>query len=344
MQRLVSLIFTVLFILLINSNGAQAKAKYLFKIGSLAPSGSVRAVQFDKFAAEVKEKTDGEVGFRIYAGGVMGDDQAMYRKMRVGQLHGGGFTMTGIGKIVPDFRVIGVPFLFNSYAEIDYVVQGLLPTFIKRFREQKLELISMTEVGFIYAMSTKPVATIAALKDSTNWIPSGDPVSGSLLTTLGISPVQLSIPDVLSSLQSGLVDTVYNSFYGSIILQWFTKAKYITDMPYGYAYGAFLLDGKKFGQLPDKYKELIHTTAAKHFPVLLEKTRTSNHDSRQVLMDRGVEFIKADDDTVRQLQESRDLSIKDLVKSAFSPEIYQKTIQLLEEFRNNQPEQKGKDS
>jgi TRAP-type C4-dicarboxylate transport system substrate-binding protein len=344
MQRLVSLIFTVLFILLINSNGAQAKAKYLFKIGSLAPSGSVWAVQFDKFAAEVKEKTDGEVGFRIYAGGVMGDDQAMYRKMRVGQLHGGGFTMTGIGKIVPDFRVIGVPFLFNSYAEIDYVVQGLLPTFIKRFREQKLELISMTEVGFIYAMSTKPVATIAALKDSTNWIPSGDPVSGSLLTTLGISPVQLSIPDVLSSLQSGLVDTVYNSFYGSIILQWFTKAKYITDMPYGYAYGAFLLDGKKFGQLPDKYKELIHTTAAKHFPVLLEKTRTSNHDSRQVLMDRGVEFIKADDDTVRQLQESRDLSIKDLVKSAFSPEIYQKTIQLLEEFRNNQPEQKGKDS
>ncbi|MBW2683868.1 MAG: TRAP transporter substrate-binding protein DctP [Deltaproteobacteria bacterium] len=344
MQRLTPLIFTALFILLINSNGAQAKAKYLFKIGSLAPSGSVWAIQFDKFAAEVKEKTNGEVAFRSYAGGVMGDDQAMYRKMRVGQLHGGGFTMTGIGKIVPDFRVIGVPFLFNSYAEIDYVVQGLLPTFINRFREKKLELISMTEVGFIYAMSTKPVATIDALKDSTNWIPSGDPVSGALLTTLGISPVQLSIPDVLSSLQSGLVDTVYNSFYGSIILQWFTKAKYITDMPYGYAYGVFLLDGKKFGQLPDKYKKLIHATAAKHFPVLLEKTRTSNHDSRQVLMDRGVEFIKADDDTVRQLQESRDLSIKDLVKSAFSPEIYQKTIQLLEEFRNNQPERKGKDS
>ena len=274
----------------------------------------------------------------------MGDDQAMYRKMRVGQLHGGGFTMTGIGKIVPDFRVIGVPFLFNSYAEVDYVVQGLLPTFIERFREKKLELISMTEVGFIYAMSTKPVATIAALKDSTNWIPSGDPVSGALLTTLGISPVQLSIPDVLSSLQSGLVDTVYNSFYGSIILQWFTKAKYITDMPYGYAYGVFLLDGKKFGQLPDKYKELIHATAAKHFPVLLEKTRTSNRESRQVLSDRGVDFVKADDDTVRQLQEGRDLSIKDLVKSAFSPEIYQKTIQLLEEFRNNQAKQKGKDS
>jgi len=344
MQHLLSLIITAVLVLLINSNGAQAKTKYLFKIGSLAPGGSVWARQFDKFAAEVKNNTDGEVGFRSYAGGVMGDDQAMYRKMRIGQLHGGGFTMTGIGKIVPDFRVMSVPFLFNSYTEIDYVLQGLLPTLIEQFRQKKLELISLTEVGFIYAMSTKPVSSLAALKNSTNWIPSGDPVSGALLTTLGINPVQLSIPDVLSSLQSGLIDTVYNSFYGSIILQWFTKARYITDMPYGYAYGVFLLDGKAFGRLPENYKEVIHTAAAKHFPILLEKTRVSNKESRQVLIDRGVEFVKTDAETDRQLREGRDLTVKDLVKSAFSPEIYQKAIQLLEEFRKNQVEQKGKDS
>ncbi len=115
-------------------------------------------------------------------------------------------------------------------------------------------------------------------------------------------------------------------------------------MPYGYAYGVFLLDGKKFDKLPEKYKELIHTAAAEHFPVLLEKTRESNRESRQVLIDRGVKFVKPDADTDRQLRESRDLAVKDLVKSAFSSEIYQKTIQLLEEFRKNQTEQKGKDS
>ncbi len=344
MQRILSLIVTALLVLLLQGSEAQAKPKYLFKIGSIAPSGSVWAQQFDKFAAEVKNKTDGEVGFRIYAGGVMGDDQAMYRKMRVGQLQGGGFTMTGIGEIVPDFRVMSVPFLFDSYGEVDYVLQGLLPNLIDKFRKKKLELISLTEVGFIYAMSTKPVSSIPALKNSTNWIPSGDPVSRALLTSLGITPVQLSIPDVLSSLQSGLVDTVYNSLYGSIILQWFTKAKYITDMAYGYAYGVFLLEGKSFAKLPEKYKELIHVAAAKHFPVLLEKTRISNRESRQVLIDRGVKFVKTDADTTRQLKESRDLSVKDLIKTAFSPEIYQQTIQLLEEFRKDQPEQEGKDS
>lgn len=335
MRLSTSLMLTALLILLTNSNVVQAKSKYRFKISSLAPSGSVWTQQFEKFAAEVTDKTDGKVTFRIYPGGVMGDDQAMYRKMRVGQLHGGGFTMTGIGTIVPDFRVLATPFLFDSYDEVDYILKGVLPAFVERFREKQLELIAMTEVGFIYAMSTKPVGTIAALQNSTNWIPSGDPVSMALLATLGISPVQLSIPDVLSSLQSGLVETVYNSFYGSIILQWFTKAKYITNMPYGYAYGVFLLDGKAFAKLPDKYKELIHTAAAKHFPVLLEKTRASNSESRQVLLDRGVEFVNTDTETDRKLQEARDITVKDLVKNAFSPDIYQKTIELLEEFREN---------
>lgn len=333
MQRYIIQIFTTLLILLATSQTGYARAKYLFKIGSLAPTGSVWIQQFEKFADEVKEKSGGEVGFRIYTGGVMGDDQAMYRKMRVGQLHGGGFTMTGIARIVPDFRVMAIPFLFESYEEVDHVTKGLIPAFIDGFHEQNLELVAMTEVGFIYAMSTEPITTLTALQNASNWSPSGDPVSEAFLTTLGISPILLTIPDVLSSLQSGMIDTVYNSLYGSIILQWFTKAKFITDVPFGYAYGVFLLDGKAFGRLPDKHKTLIHDAAARHFPVLLEKTRRSNHESRQVLKERGTEFVKADPVTIQELRKKRDIAVEKLVKNDFSADIYQKTTELLEEFR-----------
>ncbi|WP_457576818.1 TRAP transporter substrate-binding protein [Desulfomarina sp.] len=336
MKQLLFTLFSATLILLSAALRVDARSKYLFKIGSLAPAGSVWVQQFEKFGAEVKKKTGGEVSFRVYPGGVMGDDQAMYRKMRVGQLHGGGFTMTGIARIVPDFRVMAIPFLFNSYEEIDYTLAGLLPTFKKKFQAKRLELIAMTEVGFIYAMSTKPVATLSDLQNSSNWSPSGDPVSESFLTALGISPVQLSIPDVLSSLQSGLVDTVYNSLYGSIVLQWFTKAKYITDVPYGYAYGVFLLDGRAYGKLPEKYKKIIHGAAAKHFPALLENTRASNLDSRLVLKKRGVTFVKADQETIHRLREKRDEAVQQLVKKSLSPAIYARATALLSEFRKKQ--------
>jgi TRAP-type C4-dicarboxylate transport system substrate-binding protein len=344
MKRLYFTLLSAIIFLSSTTFQAEAGSKYLFKIGSLAPAGSVWVQQFEKFGAEVKKKTGGEVRFRVYPGGVMGDDQAMYRKMRVGQLHGGGFTMTGIARIVPDFRVMAIPFLFNSYKEIDYTLAGLLPVFQKKFQEKRLELVAMTEVGFIYAMSTKPVATISDLRNSSNWSPAGDPVSESFLAALDISPVQLSIPDVLSSLQSGLVDTVYNSLYGSIVLQWFTKARYITDVPYGYAYGVFLLDGRAFAKLPGNFKKIIHDAAAKHFPALLKNTRASNLDSRKVLEKRGVVFVKTDMETIHRLREKRDEAVRHLMKKSLSPEIYTKTTTLLSEFREKQSSGKGPES
>lgn len=313
---------------------AKSAPKHLFKIASLAPEGSIWITQFEKFTKEVSDQTSGEVGFRVYPGGIMGDDQAMYRKMRVGQLHGGGFTMTGIAPVVPDFRVMSIPFLFDSYKEVDAVNTGLLPLFRERFSEQGLEFIAMTEVGFIYTMSTKPIATKAEMQKSTIWIPSGDPLAATFVDTIGISPVQLSIPDVLSSLQTGLVDTVFNSLYGSIVLQWFTKAKYVTDSPFGYAYGVFLLDKKKFDKLPPAYAEIIRKSAAKHFAVLIDETRKSNEESRKVMQARGVTFVEAQAASVAELKQYRDETVKRLVGNSFSKESYLKTMEILENFRS----------
>ncbi|MGB3210628.1 MAG: TRAP transporter substrate-binding protein DctP [Desulforhopalus sp.] len=334
MQRLASLTLTILVLLLLSSNLLYAAPKYLFKVATLAPAGSVWIEQFEKFAKEVGDNTGGEVGFRMYPGGVMGDDQAMYRKLRVGQLHGGGFTMTGISPVVPDFRVMAIPFFFDSYNEVDYVTEGLMPTFKERFRDKGLEFIAITEVGFIYAMSTQPISTFDTLRNSKNWSPSGDPVSEVYLSALGISPVQLSIPDVLSSLQSGLVETVYNSLYGSIVLQWFTKARYVADVPYGYAYGVFALNGAKFAKLPETHRTAIEKAARVHFPILLEKTRASNSQSRLVLATRGGEFLKIDKETRQILKDKSDQAVDSLIPGSFSKSIYDQAIGLRSEFRN----------
>lgn len=332
MRRLLPFTLATLCLLFF-SNNLQAAPKYLFKIASLAPAGSVWIEQFDNFAREVEQKTGGEVSFRVYPGGVMGDDQAMYRKMRVGQLHGGGFTMSGIANVVADFRVLSIPFLFESYEEVDHVIQGLLPTFKEEFREKGLECIAMTEVGFIYAMSTQEISSLETLKNSKNWSPAGDPISEVYLSTLDISPIQLTIPDVLSSLQSGLIETVYNSLYGSIVLQWFTKAHYIADIPYAYAYGVFALDGKQFSKLPERHKKSIEEAAQLHFPVLLKKTRESNLASRRVLEERGGQFLKIDTETRRVLEEKSEQLVDLLVPQSLSRAIYDQVIQQRQDYR-----------
>ena len=328
-------LLTLLFCALLIYNPAQAKAKYLFKVATIAPEGSIWTKRFHDFAAEVGEKSRGEVGFKVYSGGIMGDDQSMYRKIRVGQLHGGGFTMTGIGSIVPDFRVMGVPFLFRSYEEVDFVTAGLRPSFSEAFAEKGLVLIAMTEVGFVYSMSTSPVSTLSELKKSKVWAPEGDPISVAYLQTLGITPLPLTIPDVLTSLQTGMVETVFNSLYGSIVLQWFTKTKYISDIPFGYAYGALLLDRKKFSKMPESYQSMMKETARKYFSQLIIDTRKSNRESRQVLLDNRVSMVIPDSEDVKTLHNMREETVQRVQGTAFSQQIYQETTILLDEYRNN---------
>ena len=322
--------------LLLPSPAAEAgRPKYLFKIASLAPDGSIWAKRFKEMTKEIIEKSNNEIGFKIYPGGVMGDDRAMYRKMRIGQLQGGGFTMTGIGEVVEDFRVLGIPFLFDSYAEVDYVTEKLWPHFQKAFLDKKLVLLAMSEVGFIYTMSKKPITTLDELKNSKSWVPEGDPISNVFLETVGVTPTALSIPDVLTSLQTGLIDTVFNAFYGAIVLQWFTRTNYITDIPFAYGYGAIVLDQKTFAKLPPEYARMMEATARTHFARLLQDTRQSNESALQVLQDNGITLVKPAPGTREELQGFRVKTVNKLDNGVFSKKIYEETMQSLTEFRTN---------
>lgn len=323
--------------LVLSATAVFAGPRYSFKIASLAPEGSVWVTHFRNFAAEIAERSNNEIAIRIYPGGVMGDDLAMYRKMRVGQLDGGGFTMTGIAHAVPDFRVMAVPFLFNTYEEIDHTSKELLPYFTQQFSDKGLELLALTEVGFIYGMSKQPTSTIDDLKKRKSWIPSGDPVTAAYLKGLSITPVPLSIPDVLSSLQTGLIDTVYTSLYGTIVMQWFTKATFITDIPYGYAYGGVIFSKRAFSRLPANYQEIVHQSAQRHFSALNQQTRKTNQESREVLLQNGVSFVPASSNTREVLVSNRDTAIKELMGKAFSKRAYDLLSAALEDYRKDKP-------
>jgi len=307
--------------------------RYIFKVASLAPEGSVWTKRFRDFINEVTEKSNGEIGFKIYAGGVMGDDRSMYRKMRVGQLNGGGFTMTGISEVVPDFRVLGIPFMFNTYDEVDRVKEKLMERFEQAFDEKGMVLMAVSEIGFIYTMSTTPITTLAELKQSKPWAPEGDPISQVLLETVGVTPIPLSIPDVLTSLQTGLINTAFNSYYGSIVLQWFTRISYITDIPFAYAYGAFILDKKTFSTLPPQYVALMKAAAKTHFDKLLSDTRKSNEEALQVLIQNGITLVKPTPMTKAELQNDyREKTVAKLVDDAFSKSIYTEAMMHLDNY------------
>ena len=63
------------------------------------------------------------------------------RKMRIGQLHGAGFTGVGLGAILPEVRVLDLPFLFDTDEEIQYVYEKMNAYFISRYEDKGYVLL-----------------------------------------------------------------------------------------------------------------------------------------------------------------------------------------------------------
>ena len=286
MRQTVFALFATLMLLAGHSSHAAT-----FKVATLSPDGSFWMKTMREAGKEVEAATDSRVKFKWYPGGVMGDDKAVLRKMRVGQLQGAPLPMGELLSFYPDSQAYGIPFLFNSYDEVDYVRSQLDDTLIAGFAEGGMEVLGIAEGGFGYFLTAEPVRVPADLQRQKVWVPQNDVVSARLAQSIGVTPIPLTLPDVLPGLQTGLVNTVAVSPMGAIVLQWHTRVAHITDIPLMYFCGVISLTGKSFKKLSADDQAVVKAVFGKAFKLIDERNRMDNVKAFEALTNQGVETV-----------------------------------------------------
>jgi TRAP-type C4-dicarboxylate transport system substrate-binding protein len=279
---------SLFFMSLLLLSGSPGYAQKLIKFATLAPEGSTWMKTMRQWDKELRKETNGELEFRIYAGGVAGDEKDVVRKIRLGQLHAGGFTGVGLGQIAPEVRVLDAPFLFDNTQEVDYIYEKFDTTWKKAFEKNGYVLLGWAEVGFVYFFTNSPVDDLTELKKIKMWLWEGDPIAEAAFQSLGVHPIPLSIADVMSSLQTGLIDGVYSSPLGVIALQWFTKTKYMYPYHLAHATGAVLISKKFFKELSPNHQKILLSTAKRHLKELTLLSREENKRALQTLKNSGL--------------------------------------------------------
>jgi TRAP-type transport system periplasmic protein len=331
--------FLILFAVLLSIVGvspAQAGKKHIIKFATLAPEGSSWMKSMHTFAKKVKKATDGNVVFRFYAGGVSGDEKDVIRKMRIGQLHGAGFTGVGLGEILPEVRVLDLPFLFDTDEEIQHVYDKMNAHFKGRYEEKGYVLLGWVPVGWVHFFSQKPINSVADLRRSKPWMWEGDPLVEQAYKGMGVQPIPLSITNVLLSLQTGMVDTVYSSTQGALALQWFTKVKYVTRLRMGYATGGILISKKKFDKLPQPYQAAVKKIGAECLQELVHLIQQDNIKARKVLEKNNVKWVNLPDEKeMSRFHEAGVVARKNLAGKYIPPETLNQVLGHLKEIRKN---------
>lgn len=308
----------------------------IFKIATLAPDGTRWMEEMRKGADEIEKQTQGRVQIRYYPGGVMGNDKSVLRKIRIGQLHGGAITGGGLAEIYPDSQVYSFPFTFDSYAEVDFVRKRIDPLLIAGVKEKGFISFGISEGGFAYLMSSAPIAGVDNLKGHKVWVPEGDEISRESFESAKIAPISLPLTDVLTGLQTGMIDTIASSTVGAIALQWYTQVKHMNDAPLMYLYGTMVVKRDLFEKLSPADQAVVSRVMVDVFKRLDTINRTDNEAAKDVLKQRGITIVHSTEAETRRWREVTAPAMEKMKSSGqFSPAILKAMDGALNEYRKS---------
>ena len=250
------------------------------KIGSIAPKGSPWDIALRKIARDWKSISNGKVKLKIYPGGIVGDESNMIRKMRIGQLHGAILTNFGMSNISPEVLSISMPFLINNEKELDYVLQKRTPYFETLMSKKGFKVVSWSKAGWVYFFSKYPVKYPDDLKKQPLAVASNDAAMLQAWRKVGFNAVPLSANDVMTGLQSGMVQAYYSTPLVSGALQWFALAPNMCNVKIAPMVGGFIFSKRIWRRIPDKYKQDFTDSSNR---VVLQLNRDSKNLEKEAM-------------------------------------------------------------
>jgi TRAP-type C4-dicarboxylate transport system substrate-binding protein len=311
----------------------KPKPELQIKFATLAPEGSTWMKIMHELDTELRQQTENRLGFKFYPGGVQGDEKDVLRKIRNGQIHAGGFTGMGLGAVASEFRALEVPFMFRNLDEVDHVRKLMEPFFEKVFDEKGFMILGWADVGFVYIFSNQPITSPRELRQAKMWTWSGDKLAELFFKAFEVSPIPLALPDVLTSLQMGVVNAVYSPPLACIALQWFTRVKYMSDVPITYAFGAMLVSKRALAKAKPGDVEILQRLTRKHSAELVAKTRTQNVEAIDAIQSEGVKLLPVSGEVTNVFFVTGRGAWKDGIGKLYPAELLERVSLAVDEYR-----------
>lgn len=305
------------------------------KIATVTPENSQWMKDMRAGAKEIKERTEGRVQIKYYGGGIMGNDQKVLSRIRIGALQGGAFTPTALAGQYSNLNLYGLPMVFDSEEEAAFARSRLDARLSAGLEEAGFVNFGFAAGGFAILMSNTPVDSLDDLKGKKVWIPEGDEISRRAMEAMSLSPVTLPLTDVLTGLQTGLIDIVAMSPIGALVLQWHTKVKYITELPLVYTLGFMAVDKKAFGKLSEDDQAIVREVMGRTYKNFDKTNLIDNRGARDALLNTGIKVVPVTPEEYEKVRTAlMKLNVDLASQGHFDKALFDEMLQYVSEYRS----------
>ena len=323
---------TILFLISSEYTFAQIQ----IKIATLAPQNSEWAEKFQKGSIEIQERTENRVKLKFYWGGAQGNAKKILQKIKIRQLHGGTFSPTDFQELYPDLNIYGLPFLFKDFDEVDYVRDRVDNQLEQGFKNLGFNTYGFAGGGFAYILSNEPIREYEDLKNKKIWLPQGDLISYEAMRSLNLLPVPLPMTDVLTGLQTGLIDIVAIPPVVALALQWHTKINYITRVPVLYAMGFLAIDSKMINRINTDDRKVLNEVISRIYSEVDSNSQQDSENAYEALSKIGIQEIQFEGDEYQKLTDLLEEPTKKMANDGFySLELFNEIKMYIDDFRKS---------
>jgi len=261
---------------------------FVVKLATVAPEGSSWHKVLEDMGEEWRKASNGAVVLRIYAGGIVGDEDAMLRKMRIGQLHAAAITGLGLAFLDRAFYGLHIPMMYASDEEFDFVRKRLSPMLEQRLEKKGFIVLNWGDAGWVHFFAREPFTTPADVMSMRLYVGAGDDALTQLYKEAGFHPVPLSVVDILSGLQTGLIDAFNATPLAALAFQWFAFAPNMSDLKWAPLTGATIIDKRAWNRIPAEFRPKILEISRAASERLRKEIRNLNEEALRAMIENGL--------------------------------------------------------
>ena len=303
--------------------------KVTVKLATLAPEGTHVHSMLLEIGQEWRNLTKGKVRMKIYAGGIVGDERDMVRKMRIGQIHAAAMTSEGLSEIIPQFAGFFIPLVFQTYEDIDKVKDALLPGLKNKMDDQGFKLLNLNDFGWVYWFSKNTIKVPSDLKKQKFFTWAGDFRWAELWNEAGYKPIPLASTDILSSLQTGLINTLPTMPIYALSQQSFGIANRMLNLKWGVVMAGIIIDNKTWERIPKKFHSDMILMTEKILERNQNKNREAGEKAIKVMVENGLKIYEPSIEEIRIWEQEVNKFDSLLKKELIPKDTYKKVVELI---------------
>jgi TRAP-type C4-dicarboxylate transport system substrate-binding protein len=265
----------------------SAHAKKI-KIATIAPKGSVFYTVLKDLGDEWKTLSKGQIKLKIYPGGVAGGDREVMRKIKLGTLHGGLITATGLSVLDKSVNALQIPLAYRDYGEADYVRTQMHPGLAAIYAEKGFEILGWAEAGWIRFIGKTPIRVPADRAGHKFFVIAGDPEQAAVWKAAGFMVVPLPTAEISTGLQTGLITAMPTTAQAALLLQWYKHAPHMMARAWAPLMGAFVVDKRVWDRVEPSLRADLAAAARRATDRLLQESRRAEVASVEAMKKRGL--------------------------------------------------------